>query len=113
MPELVYKKSDQLSDEEKQQYCQLFHDVFHKTKSIKNFDQQFLNNHKGYGYHLFYICDTDSVGCTEYIYNTKGSISEITKPCRHFEDGTCIVILKSQFNFFFKELRLTIGREVV
>jgi len=62
MPELVYKKSDQLSDKEKQQYCQLFHDVFHKTKSIKNFDRQFLNNYKGYGYHLLYICDKKIVG---------------------------------------------------
>ena len=62
MPELVYKRSDQLSDDEKQQYCQLFSDVFKRTKNIKLFDRQFLNNHKGYGYHVFYSRDGKMVG---------------------------------------------------
>jgi len=67
MPELIYKKSDELSDDEKQQYCQLFFDVFNKKKSIKLFDRQFLNNYKGYGYHLFYLCDKKIVGAYSVI----------------------------------------------
>lgn len=67
MLELVYKRSDELSEDEKQQYCQLFYEVFNKKKNVKLFDRQFLNNYKGYGYHAFYICDKKIVGAYSVI----------------------------------------------
>ena len=67
MYEIIYKRSDKLNDDEKQQYCQLFFDVFNKKKSIDFFDRQFLNNYKDRGYHSFYLCDGKIVGAYSVI----------------------------------------------
>ena len=47
----IVKRTNELTQIEKQQICDLFLDVFKKEKSLKDFEKQFLNTTKGYSYH--------------------------------------------------------------
>jgi len=110
MPELVYKKSNELSDEEKQQYCKLYSDVFKRTKYIKLFDRQFLNNHKGYGYHVFYMCDEKMVGAysvipVEYKMNgEKLSVGLVVDTMIHEDYRTDLFMVKKMSKILYPEM---------
>jgi len=58
--EFIFKKTSELSDNEKIQICNLFLEVFEKKKTIEEFDKQFLNTPLGYSYHAM-ICDFDNI----------------------------------------------------
>ena len=71
--EFIIKKTNELTQVEKQQICDLFLDVFKKEKSLEDFDKQFLNTTKGYSYHCLMIVDNLIVGINtlipyDYIY---------------------------------------------
>ena len=110
MAELVYKRSDQLSDEEKQQYCQLFSRVFKRTKNIKLFNRQFLNNYKGYGYHLFYICNKKLVGAysvipVEYsMNNAPFSVGLVVDTMIHEDYRKDLFMVKKMSKILYPEL---------
>ncbi len=59
----IIKKTNELSQNEKQQICDLFLDVFKKKKSLEDFNKQFLNTTKGYSYHALMVNDDLIVGC--------------------------------------------------
>lgn len=70
------KKTNELTQIEKQQICDLFLEVFKKEKSLGDFDKQFLNTTKGYSYHCLMIVDNLIVGINtlipyDYIYFDK------------------------------------------
>jgi len=51
--QFITKKTTELSIEEKQGLVNLFNSVFDKTRTVEEFDRQFLNNPEGYSYHTF------------------------------------------------------------
>lgn len=53
MMQFVTKKTTELSKEEKQGLVELFNVVFDRTRTVEEFDRQFLNNPKGYSYHTY------------------------------------------------------------
>lgn len=62
--EFLVKKTNELTQLEKKQICNLFFDVFEKEKTLESFDKQFLNTPKGYSYHgLIVNEDNLIVGC--------------------------------------------------
>lgn len=63
----IIKKTNELSQNEKQQICDLFLDVFKKKKSLEDFNKQFLNTTKGYSYHALMIVDNQIVGINTLI----------------------------------------------
>jgi hypothetical protein len=72
----IVKKTNELTQIEKQQICDLFLDVFKKEKSLKDFEKQFLNTTKGYSYHSLMIDNEIVVGINtlipyDYIYFEK------------------------------------------
>lgn len=71
--EFIVKKTNELTQIEKQQICDLFLEVFKKEKSLGDFDKQFLNTTKGYSYHSLMIVNNQIVGINtlipyDYIY---------------------------------------------
>lgn len=61
--EFIVKKTNELTQIEKQQICDLFLGVFEKEKNLKDFEKQFLNTTKGYSYHGLLLENTLIVGC--------------------------------------------------
>lgn len=61
--DFVVKTTNELTQIEKQQICDLFLEVFKKEKSLENFEKQFLNTSKGYSYHCLMVVDNLIVGC--------------------------------------------------
>ena len=51
--QFVTKKTIDLTKEEKQGLVELFNVVFDRTRTVEEFDRQFLNNPKGYSYHTY------------------------------------------------------------
>ena len=77
--ELKLKKTTELTIKEKEQICELFLEIFEKSKSIEDFDRQFLNTVFGYSYHGILYSDDNIVGINTiipYAYNYFGK--EIT-----------------------------------
>ena len=58
--EFLFKKTNELSYEEKQQICSLFEEVFKQKTSIELFEREFLKTIKGYSYHGLMI-DNDKI----------------------------------------------------
>lgn len=60
--EIVCKKTTELTAEEKQQICKCFADVFEgHTKSLSDFDNEFLNTCLGYSFHTMLKSDEGEV----------------------------------------------------
>lgn len=59
---IVFKKTNQLSNSEKQQIIDLFFRVFKKKRDIPLFDRLFLNTYKGYSYHGLLLSNDAIVG---------------------------------------------------
>jgi hypothetical protein len=73
--EVLSKKTSELSYLEKQQICDLFLDVFGKTKSVMHFEQQFSNTCLGYSFHSYIVDNGKVVGINSvipYLYNFMG-----------------------------------------
>lgn len=62
--DFLVKKTNELTQIEKQQICDLFLEVFKKEKSLGDFEKQFLNTTKGYSYHALMIEENNLIlGC--------------------------------------------------
>lgn len=69
MVEIIVKKTIELSLEEKKKLIVLFNFIFDKARSIVDFDNQYLNNSKGYSYHVCLIDNGEIVGSLSSIPN--------------------------------------------
>lgn len=74
--QFVTKKTTELSLEEKQGLVDLFNDVFDRSRTIEEFDRQYLNNPEGFSYHTFAVEDNEIVASNSmvpsvYLYNGK------------------------------------------
>lgn len=61
-PEITFKKTNQLSNSQKQQLLDLYFRVFERKRDIPSFDRLFLNTYKGYSYHGLLLSDGVIVG---------------------------------------------------
>lgn len=61
--EFSFKKTNQLTDNEKAGICSLFNRVFSKEKTIDKFNKQFGGTASGYSYHSLMIDNGNVVGC--------------------------------------------------
>ena len=74
--EFIVKKTNELSQSEKKQICNLFLEVFKKEKTLLDFDRQLLKTTKSYSYHSLMIDNNIIVGINtlvpyDYIYFDK------------------------------------------
>ncbi len=65
--EIIFKKTTELTEIEKNQICQLFFRVFSKEMSIQHFINKFQNTLSGFSYHGLMINDNSIVGCYSVI----------------------------------------------
>lgn len=61
--QVVFKKTSELTDQEKVQIRELFQVVFKREMSAEMFNQRFINSHLGYSYHGLLLHGADIVGC--------------------------------------------------
>lgn len=73
--EFVVKKTFELSASEKERINGLFNEVFEKQRTIRVFENQFVNNVLGHSYHSMMIDRGEIVGCDTFVpsyYNLDG-----------------------------------------
>lgn len=64
---VIVKQTNELSNDEKNQICGLFKDVFHKNRSVREFLSEYLNTFCGFSYHALAIDSGKIVGHNAYI----------------------------------------------
>jgi len=67
MAEIIVKKTSELLLSEKQGLIQLFNVIFNKSRTIDEFDNQFISNALGYSYHVFLVDHNEIVGSISHI----------------------------------------------
>jgi hypothetical protein len=93
--EFIVKTTTELTVAEQTEILTLFNTVFHKTRPLSHFRNQFLNNPLGYSYHSIIFESGKIVGCDSHIpsYYTvngqrllfaNGADTMISKPYRDF-----------------------------
>ena len=60
--EFIVKKTTELTSIEKEQILSLFNEVFEKSRTIQEFNNQYLNNPLGYSFHSLMLKDGSVVG---------------------------------------------------
>jgi hypothetical protein len=97
MVDIIVKKTIDLSLEEKNSLVNLFNVVFSRSRTLIEFDNQYLNNGIGYSYHVFMVDDGEIVGSISRIpsyYFVKG-VRLI------FSIGVDAMILKKYRDYFY------------
>lgn len=67
MLKILNKKTSEISDSEIESIYDLFEEVFHKRRIIKDFKDQFLNTSLGYSFHSIAVDDGKVVGHNVYV----------------------------------------------
>jgi hypothetical protein len=97
MVEIIVKKTIELSSEEKKGLIDLFNFIFDKTRTIVDFNNQYLNNSKGYSYHVCLIDNGEIVGSLSSIPSDY-IITGVKRVCVINVDA---MILKKYRDFFY------------
>jgi hypothetical protein len=94
--EIFVKKTIELSEQEKNEILTLFNSVFHKDRTLTEFNNQFLNNEFGYSIHAFAVDEERIVGSMSYI----PSYYVVNGKKMKFAIGADVMIEKSHRDFF-------------